>query len=144
MPNNKQLSRKFDEFNVMPVELLDGQRLHVILDFAPLLNPSAAPAAAAPAPAAATTAAAVAATAAAAAAAAAASTADGKAVSESDDDPRVSGEGAGYPRAAWLLSGGRTGVESRKQRRVGVLLPKDCLVSDLKGENYKIRMVLCK
>ncbi|CBJ31113.1 conserved unknown protein [Ectocarpus siliculosus] len=41
-----KLSRKFDEFNVMPVELLDGQRLQVILDFAPLLNPSAAPTAA--------------------------------------------------------------------------------------------------
>ncbi|CAN0079733.1 unnamed protein product, partial [Ectocarpus sp. 8 AP-2014] len=41
-----KLSRKFDEFNVMPVELLDGQRLQVILDFAPLLNLSAAPTAA--------------------------------------------------------------------------------------------------
>ncbi|CAM9472584.1 unnamed protein product, partial [Ectocarpus fasciculatus] len=41
-----KLSRKFDEFNVMPVELLDGQRLQVVLDFAPLLNPSAAPTAA--------------------------------------------------------------------------------------------------
>lgn len=115
----------------MPVELLDGQRLQVVLDFAPLLNPSAAPSPAtapAPAPAAGT----------APAAAAATSTGD-ESVSESSG----AREGVNGPRASWLLSGGRAGVESRKQRRVGVLLPKESLVSDLKGDKAIIRHV-CK
>ena len=99
----------------MPVELLDGQRLQVVLDFAPLLNPSAAPGAAP-------------------ATAASAATSGGGGGKASDVDPQ--GEsviGASCPRAAWLLSGGKAGAESRKQRRVGVLLPKESLVSDLKG-----------
>ncbi|CAM9945396.1 unnamed protein product, partial [Ectocarpus sp. 12 AP-2014] len=90
-----KLSRKFDEFNVMPVELLDGQRLQVILDFAPLLNPSAAPTAA-------------------------------KAAAGGD------GKGSGNLSAAMLLGG--PGVEGRKPRRVGVLVPKESLVADVKAE----------
>lgn len=98
---HSQLSRKFDEFNVMPVELLDGQRLHVVMDFAPLLNPSAARARAPSATATAGTA----------------------------------GDEGFTPTAAWLLGG--AGLEGRKQRRIGVLLPKESLVSDLKSKNTK-------
>ncbi|CAM9830859.1 unnamed protein product, partial [Laminaria digitata] len=85
-PQCGKLSRKFDEFNVMPVELLDGQRLHVQMDFAPLLAPSKANAAG----------------------------------------------NNGTPSAATILGG--LGAEGRRQRRIGVLLPKGGRVSDLKEE----------
>lgn len=78
----------------MPVELLDGQRLQVILDFAPLVNPSAAPT---------------------------------LATAAAGND----GKGGGKPSAAMLLGG--LGVEGRKPRRVGVLLPKESVVADVKG-----------
>lgn len=94
-----QLSRKFDEFNVMPVELLDGQRLHVVMDFAPLLNPSAAAARA-----------------------------------TTTTTTTASSAAGETPPAAWLLGG--QGLEGRKQRRVGVLLPKESVVSDLKGNLF--------
>eukprot|EP00752_Nemacystus_decipiens_P014254 g12676.t1 len=117
-----KLSRKFDEFNVMPVEIQDGQRLCVVLDFAPLLNPSAAPTSPAPA------------------AAAAAGGGAGAASAVGGDGPEADPEGTRGvgascpPRAAWLLSGGVTGAESRKQRRVGLVVPKEALVSDLKAK----------
>lgn len=89
----------------MPVELLDGQRLHVMMDLAPILNPSAA-------------------------------------TSRAGND---AGEGAGTPIAALRLGGG--GVEGRKQRRIGVLLPRDAVVADLKGMPHAFRkyaVVCCR
>jgi len=90
--------------------------MHVVLDFAPLLNPSAAPATApAPAP--------------------AAGESSAEATAGADDAASGGVDDAGRgdtPSAAWLLGG--AGAEGRKQRRVGVLLPKEALVSDLKGE----------
>lgn len=72
----------------MPVELLDGQRLQVVLDFAPRLIPPTTNAAAK----------------------------------------------SGTPSAAAALGG--AGVNGRKPRRVGVLLARDSLVTDLRGKRY--------
>lgn len=72
----------------MPVELLDCQPLHVIMDFAPLLKNAPG------------------------------STADKE-------------EKSGTPDVGCILGG--PGPEGRRQRRIGVLLPRDALVAELKG-----------
>lgn len=72
----------------MPVELLDCQPLHVIMDFAPLLK--------------------------------------------NVPNSTTNNEGkSGTPDAGWILGG--AGPEGRRQRRIGVLLPRDALVAELKG-----------
>lgn len=108
-PPYLKLSRKFDEFNVMPVELLAGQRYAVQIDLAPLL----APARAAPIP-----------------------------IGDDDQDDetplRAGGRGVRSEgetvsdRAARLLGG--EGKEGRKARRVGVVVPRDGTIGDVKGD----------
>ena len=47
----------------------------------------------------------------------------------------------GTPNAGWILGG--PGLEGRRQRRIGVLLPRDALVADLKGVFFLFWFVFC-